>query len=74
MKDQRTHPMHISYEDKLLSIRRLGFDTSKDIRWIQSVHGMVIFHANGSVWSTTQDIFEIILEINKHACIITPES
>lgn len=65
---------HISYEDKLKSIQNYMFDTARDLRWVQNISGCVVFHARGCVWSTTEDIFEIILEINPHGCTNLPST
>jgi len=72
MKIRSTRQMHTSLEDKLLSIQRFGFHVCTDLVWVQSACGMVIFRANGSVWSTTPDIFQLILQINPHGCTNLP--
>ena len=61
-----------SYEDKLLSIKRIGFDQCHDLKYIQDAFGTIIFQANGCIWSTTPDIFQLIVQINPHGCTNLP--
>ena len=64
----------ISYEDKLESIKQFMFHECRDLRWISQVCGCIVFQAFGTVWSTTKDIFEIIVNINPHGCTNLPSA